>query len=118
MHTNLQQFARNSLAFTPSDIPLVLERLHSHTLKPRMSPDEFRSTMSALGFEVAEDFADHIGLPHRTVKSWARFGMARDAAQLLLALLHYRNRVQRAIGDIEGVTHIGLTDFFAEHKLP
>lgn len=116
----MQVFLRQivNLPFKGSDISLVLERLHSHTLKPRMSPEEFSETIFALGYNSAEEFADDIGLPHRTVQSWARFGLVRDAAQLLLAMLDYRQRVSSAIREIDQSLKIGLEDFFTEHDLP
>jgi hypothetical protein len=118
IHPNLRQFAKNSMRFTASDVSLVLERVHSHALKPRMTSDEFIETVHALGFESVAEFADHIGLPHRTAQSWARFGLARDSAQLLLTILKYRQRVETAITDIDGSLRIGLADFFRDHDLP
>ncbi len=116
MQDLLRQFA--IIPFRGADWALVLERLHSHTLKPRMSPEEFSETILALGYTSPDDFADDIGLPRRTVQSWVRFGLVRDAAQLLLAMLEYRRRVGTAIREIDASLRIGLDDFFAEHDLP
>lgn len=118
MATNLQQFAHNSLHFRPSDIRLMLERLHSHIVKPRMSADELLEVVRGLGFETVEAFGKQIGLETRTAESWARYGLSRDAAQLLLALLNYRQRLVDAMDDFEKTTQIPLDGFFENQKLP
>jgi len=118
MANNLEQFARNSLQFRPSDIRLVLERVHSHVVKPRMSPEELLDVVRGLGFETVEAFGHHIGLEARTAESWARYGLSRDAAQLLLALLNYRQRLLDAMDDFEKTTQIPLDGFFEAQKLP
>ncbi|MFI5014133.1 MAG: hypothetical protein ACHQAY_17490 [Hyphomicrobiales bacterium] len=118
MHTNIRQFARRSRELVPSDFRLVMERFRSHLLMPRMSPEEFRSTVDTLGFPSTADFAERIGLPERTVESWAKFGMSRDAAQILLALLNYKARLEAAIADFDSYTNVGLADFFEDHQLP
>jgi hypothetical protein len=118
MTTNLQQFARHSLQFRPSDIRLMLERIHSHVVKPRMSADELLEVVRGLGFETIEAFGKQIGLEERTAESWARYGLSRDAAQLLLALLNYRQRLVDAMDDFEKTTQIPLDGFFESQKLP
>lgn len=118
MANNLEQFARNSIHFKPSDVRLVFERLHSHIVKPRMSADELREVITGLGFASVEAFGDHIGLERRTSESWARYGLSRDAAQLLLALLNYRSRLVEAMDDFEKTTQIPLDGFFETQQLP
>ncbi len=118
MANNIEQFARNSLQFRPSDIRLVLERVHSHVVKPRMSPEELLDVVSGLGFETVQSFGDQIGLERRTAESWARYGLSRDAAQLLLALLNYRQRLVDAMDDFEKTTQIPLDGFFEDQHLP
>jgi hypothetical protein len=118
MANNFEQFARNSLRFRPSDIPLMLERVHSHVVKPRMSAQELREVVRGLGFETVEAFGDQIGLERRTSRSWARYGLSRDAAQLLLALLNYRRRLLDAMDDFEKTTQIPLDGFFENQQLP
>ncbi len=118
METNLERLAKRSLELRPSDLRLLLQRVHTHTLSPRMSPEEFRETVLALGFETVEDFGDRVGLSRSTIESWSRLGLSRDSAQLLLALLAYRNRVAEAMVDFERCTQIPLDDFFESHRLP
>ncbi|GGH16306.1 hypothetical protein GCM10007036_16910 [Alsobacter metallidurans] len=118
MHVNISQFAKRSRELTPSDVPLILERIRSHLVMPRMTPEEFRAVVTQLGFSSTRGFAERIGLPHRTVESWDKFGMSRDAAQLLLALLAYKDRVEGAIRDIDSYTNIGLADFFENYDIP
>ena len=55
MANNFEQFARNSLQFRPSDLRLMLERVHSHVVKPRMSAEELLESevliyLQGLGF--------------------------------------------------------------------
>lgn len=118
MASNLQQFAHNSLHFRPSDIRHILERFHSHVVKPRMAVDELREVVRGLGFETIEAFGAHIGLETRTAESWARYGLSRDAAQLLLAMLNYRQRLVDAMDEFEKTTQIPLDGFFENQKLP
>ncbi|MCU4178810.1 hypothetical protein [Bosea sp. BH3] len=118
MANNLEQFARNSLQFRPSDIRLVLERVHSHVVKPRMSAEELLEVVRGLGFQSVEAFGDQIGLERVTSESWARYGLSRDAAQLLLALLNYRQRLLDAMDDFEKITQIPLDGFFENQQLP
>lgn len=51
MANNFEQFARNSLQFRPSDIRLMLERVHSHVVKPRMSAEELLEVVQGLGYD-------------------------------------------------------------------
>lgn len=118
MAGNLERFVRDSLQFRPSDIRLALERLHSHIVKPRMSAQELRAVVKGLGFDSIEAFGDRIGLERRTSESWARYGLSRDAAQLLLALLSYRQRLVEAMEDFEKTTQIPLDGFFETRQLP
>jgi len=118
MASNFEQFARNSLQFRPSDIRLVLERVHSHVVKPRMSAEELLEVVHGLGFASVEAFGDRIGLERLTSESWARYGLSRDAAQLLLALLSYRQRLLDAMDDFEKTTQIPLDGFFEDQQLP
>lgn len=118
MATNIEQFVRNSLDFRPSDFRLMLERVHSHIVKPRMSARELLDVVRGLGFDSVEAFGDQIGLERRTSESWARYGLSRDAAQLLLALLSYRSRLVEAMDDFEKTTQIPLDGFFENQKLP
>lgn len=115
---NLQQLARHSLQFRPSDVRLVLERVHSHLVKPRMSAEELLDVVRGLGFDSVEAFGTRIGLEQRTAESWSRYGLSRDAAQILLALLGYRQRLVEAMDDFEKETQIPLDGFFENHKLP
>lgn len=115
---NLQQLARHSLQFRPSDVRLVLERVHSHLVKPRMSAEELLDVVRGLGFDSIEAFGTRIGLEQRTAESWSRYGLSRDAAQILLALLSYRQRLLEAMDDFEKETQIPLDGFFENHKLP
>lgn len=118
MHPNLTQLVMRSPLFRPSDIGLLMERLHTHAIKPRLSPEEFLDVVASLGFSSAQEFAERIGLDNRTVETWSRFGMSRDAAQLLLALLTYRNRLIGAMEEFERCTQIPLNGFFEDHRLP
>jgi hypothetical protein len=118
MHENLRQFAHNTIEFRPSDLMLVLERVRNHIVSPRMPASQLREVVGCLGFKSVEDFGEHIGLEKRTAQSWARYGLSRDAAQLLLALLEYRFRVQSAMTDFENTTQIPLDSFFEDHALP
>jgi hypothetical protein len=118
MASNLAQFARRSRELGPSDLGLVLERFRTHLVMRRMEPAEFRATVRDLGFASLDEFAHRIKLPLRTVDSWAKFGVAHDTAQLLLALLGYRKRLEEAIADFDFHTNIGLADFFEDHQLP
>ena len=118
MASNFEQFARNSLEFRPSDVRLMLERVHSHIVKPRMSAEELRKVVTGLGFASVEAFGDQIGLERRTSESWSRYGLSRDAAQLLLALLNYRTRLVDAMDDFEKTTQIPLDGFFENQQLP
>jgi hypothetical protein len=118
MRENVRQFAENSMQFRPSDLRLVMERIHNHVVKPRMSAKEMREVVACLGFESIEKFGDHIGLEPRTTASWARYGLSRDAAQLLLALLNYRLRLINAMTDFESMTQIPLDGFFDNQQLP
>jgi len=118
MVSNLEQFAHNSLQFRPSDIRLMLERVHSHVVKPRMSAEELLEVVQSLGFATVQAFGDKIGLEPRTSESWARYGLSRDAAQLLLALLNYRQRLLAAMTDFEKTTQIPLDGFFEDQQLP
>jgi hypothetical protein len=102
----------------PGDLGLVMERLHTHALKPRLSPEEFRRTVGDLGFASPEDFAQRIGLGPSTLRSWLRFGLSHDAAQLLLALAGYRRRLKEAMADFEACTQVPIESFFEDHKLP
>ena len=77
-----------------------------------------RSFFRLLGFETVEAFGDQIGLERRTSESWARYGLSRDAAQLLLALLNYRRRLLDAMDDFEKTTQIPLDGFFENQQLP
>ena len=115
MANNFEQFARNSLQFRPSDIRLMLERVHSHVVKPRMSAEELLEVVQGLGFKTVEAFGDQIGLERRTSES---YGLSRDAAQLLLALLNYRQRLLDAMDDFEKTTQIPLDGFFENQQLP
>jgi|LFEF01.1.fsa_nt_gb hypothetical protein len=112
--TNLVEFGPPR----PRDIGLVIERLITHALKPRMSPDEFRETVLELGFESPEAFGERIGVPKLTIESWLRFGLSSDAAQLLLALVTYRHRLQTAMSDFEACTQVPISSFFEDHRLP
>lgn len=118
MHENIRQFAQNTLQFRPSDLRLVLERVKNHVTHPRMPASQLREIVNCLGFETVEDFGRHIGLEPATAESWARYGLSRDAAQLLLALLEYRFRLQSAMDDFEKLTQIPLDQFFDSHALP
>lgn len=118
MTNNFEQFARNSIQFRPSDVRLMFERLHSHIVKPRMTADELHAVVAGLGFVSVEAFGEHIGLERRTSESWARYGLSRDAAQLLLALLNYRSRLVEAMDDFEKTTQIPLDGFFETQQLP
>lgn len=118
MHANLTQFVSRTPLFRPSDIGLLMERLHTHAIKPRMSPEEFHEVVTLLGFSSPQEFGERIGVEALTVESWSRFGMSRDSAQLLLALLSYRNRLIRAMDEFEQCTQIPLTSFFEDHRLP
>jgi hypothetical protein len=118
MRANLSQIVSRSPIFRPSDIGLLLERLHTHAIKPRLSPEEFLEVVASLGFSSPQEFGRRIGVEDRTVESWSRFGMSRDAAQLLLALLNYRQRLIGAMEDFEGCTQIPLGSFFEDHRLP
>jgi hypothetical protein len=117
MKTNLAQFVKNSRDFGPSDIPLVIERIRTHLVMDRMEGAEFRDTIKALGYFSLNDFSEEIGLPLLTVESWAKFGMARDTAQLLRMMLDYRHRLKSAVKDFDFHTNVGLEDFFADYKL-
>lgn len=118
MAGNLERLVRDSLRFRPSDIRHALERVHSHVVKPRMSPGELRAVVKGLGFDSVEAFGDQIGIERRTSESWARYGLSRDAAQLLLALLNYRRRLLDAMDDFEKTTQIPLDGFFENQQLP
>lgn len=118
MHPNLRQFAQRSREFRPSHLRMTLERVRAHLLLPRMEPAEFVATIQALGYETAQTFADDIGLPQATAESWEKFGLSRDSAQLLLALLDYKDRLSTAIRDVDSCLNIGLGDFFQDYKLP
>ncbi len=118
MRENMRQFADNTLQFKPSDLRLVLERLKNHVLRPRMPASELKEIVSCLGFPSVEAFGTHIGLEPRTSESWARYGLSRDAAQLLLALLKYQFRLKTAMTDFEKITQIPLDSFFDGHSLP
>jgi DNA-binding transcriptional regulator YiaG len=118
MRANLAQIVSRSPIFRPSDIGLLLERLHTHAIKPRLSPEEFREVVASLGFSSPQEFGQRIGVEERTVESWSRFGMSRDAAQLLLALLNYRERLIRAMEDFEACTQVPIGSFFEDHRLP
>lgn len=118
MHPNLQQMLRRSPLFKPSDLRLLMERVHTHTLKPRLSPEEFAEVVASLGFATPEEFGSRIGVAESTVATWVRFGMSRDAAQILLALLEYRNRLVEAMNEFEKCTQIPIGAFFEDQKLP
>lgn len=113
----LPALARRSLTYA-ADLKHVLERIRAHAMRPRMEPAEFRSVVAALGYESLDTFADALHLSRRTVASWSHLGMSQDAAQLLLALLDYRTRVEQAIGDVDSYMHVGLGDFFKDYRLP
>ena len=118
MHPNLAQILKRSPLFQPADLKRLMERVHTHALKPRLSPEEFLEIVTSLGFASPREFGERIGLASSTVDTWSRFGMSRDAAQLLLALLEYRNRLVAAMNDFEKCTQIPIGAFFDDHKLP
>jgi len=118
MHTNLAQILKRSPLFRASDLTLFFERVHTHTLKPRLSAEEFAEIVASMGFESAAEFGKRIGVEPRTIESWSRFGMSRDVAQILLAFLDYRNRLIAAMEDFEKCTQIPLGGFFEDHRLP
>lgn len=118
MAPRLPDLAKRSLKSALDDIGHVMERVHTHALKQRMSPDEFRATVAGLGFSSMREFCDRTGLPESTIESWLRFGLSHDAAQLLSAMMGYRNRVKEAIEAADGATNAGIADFFEERRLP
>jgi hypothetical protein len=118
LHPNLAQILKRTPIFKPSDLSLLFERVHTHTLKPRLSAEEFAEIVASLGFKSAEEFGTRTGVDPKTIETWSRFGMSRDAAQILLALLEYRNRLIAAMDDFEKCTQIPLNSFFEDHKLP
>lgn len=118
MHSNLSQMLNRTPLFRPADLGLFMERIHTHAIKPRLSAEEFGETIASLGFKTPRDFAEAIGIDPRTAETWGRFGMSRDAAQLLLALVNYRNRLVVAMTDFEHCTQIPLESFFEDHQLP
>ncbi|KAB2848510.1 MAG: hypothetical protein F9K44_10640 [Hyphomicrobiaceae bacterium] len=97
---------------------LVLERVRNHVMSPRMPASKLKEIVACLGFDSVEAFGAHIGLEKRTAESWARYGLSRDAGQLLLALLNYRLRLLSAMTDFEKMTQIPLDMFFEDHLLP
>ena len=118
MKENVRQFTKNAMDFRASDLNLVLERVKNHLVRPRMPASQLTEIVQCLGFETVERFGEHIGLETATAKSWARYGLTRDAAQLLLALLEYQFRLKTAMTDFEKTTQIPLDSFFDSHALP
>ncbi|GGG31898.1 hypothetical protein [Chelatococcus composti] len=118
MAPRLPDLAKRSLKTALDDLGHVMERVHTHALKERMSPDAFRATVAGLGFSSMREFCDRTGLPESTIESWLRFGLSHDAAQLLNALMSYRNRVKEAIEAADRATNAGVADFFEERQLP
>jgi hypothetical protein len=118
MKENMRQFTKNAIDFRTSDLGLVLERVKNHLVRPRMPASQLKEIVQCLGFETVESFGEHIGLEATAAKSWARYGLSRDAAQLLLALLEYQFRLKTAMTDFEKSTQIPLDSFFDSHALP
>ena len=118
MAPRLPDLAKRSLKTALDDLGHVMKRVHTHALKERMSPDAFRATVAGLGFSSMREFCDRTGLPESTIESWLRFGLSHDAAQLLNALMSYRNRVKEAIEAADRATNAGVADFFEERQLP
>ncbi len=118
MKENVRQFTKNAIEFRPSDLRLVLERIKNHVVSPRMPAAQLTEIVICLGFVSVERFGEHIGLEPTVARSWARYGLSRDAAQLLLALLEYQFRLKSAMTDFEKVTQIPLDSFFDSHSLP
>jgi hypothetical protein len=118
MYDNLKQFARHSASFRPSDMRHMYARMRNHAIDPRMPPEKLLAMVQALGFGTVEAFGAKIGLDPGIAQSWARYGVSRDAALLLRALLDYRTRLNDAMDDFERNTQIPLDSFFDEHQLP
>lgn len=102
---------------SPTDIPLVIERVGAHALAPRMSAEAFEDVLARLGCRTAAEFGERFGIDEGTIAAWSRFGVPRDCARLLLLVCEQRERLRDAVDEFDGYTHVGLADFFRDRGL-
>jgi hypothetical protein len=114
---DLSRIVDRAFRFSPGDIRHVLDRIHAHAVEPRMSPDELRDAVQALGYASVHEFGRVVGLPMRTIDAWMRLGVPQESAQLVRAMLAMRDRFQQAAEELDQYTNVGLADYLRDRKL-
>jgi hypothetical protein len=102
---------------SPSDMRLVAQRLHDHAFEARMSAEDTREFVSALGYDSLEAFCADIGLPAHIAERWGRFGVSGEMRQMFLFMANRRRRLSDAVSEFEAMTHVGIDDFLRERGL-
>jgi hypothetical protein len=114
---DLSRIVDRAFRFSPGDIRHVFDRIHAHAVEPRMSPEELRESIQALGYASVHEFGRVVGLPMRTIDAWMRLGVPQESAQLVRAMLAMRDRFHQAAEELDQYTNVGLADHLRDKKL-
>lgn len=102
---------------SPGDLQFLAERFHDHALDERMSAEELKECVSALGHASISDFCVAAGIPDHVARRWQRFGVSSEMQAVLMLMLAEQKRFENAAVEFEKVTHVGLLDFLRGRKV-